>query len=56
MIFPLSGMVLGALIGAWRAWAKGGTVLDLLQWAAVFAILCGLIGLFVLIGVERSFL
>lgn len=56
MIFPLTGMVLGALLGAWRAKAKGGTTLDLLQWAAVYAILLGLAGLFVLIGVERSYL
>jgi hypothetical protein len=55
MIFPLAGMFLGALVGGYRAKARGGKPLDLLQWAAVFAILFGIIGLFVLIIVDRSF-
>jgi hypothetical protein len=55
MIFPLAGMFLGALVGAYRAKARGGKPLDLLQCAAGFAILFGIIGLFVLIIVDRSF-
>jgi hypothetical protein len=54
MIYPLSGLLIGAVLGALRARLKGGTTLDLLQWAAVHALIFGLIGLFVLIGVERS--
>ncbi|MDX8352157.1 hypothetical protein [Cognatiyoonia sp. IB215182] len=54
MIYPLSGLVIGALLGAFRAKRRGGTAKDIAQWAAVFAILFGLIGLFVLIFVQRS--
>ena len=55
MIFPLSGLVFGALFGAFRAKAKGGNTKDLLQWAIAFAIIFGLIGLFILIFIERSY-
>jgi len=55
MIFPLGGLILGAIIGVLRAKAKGGTRLDLLQWGAVFALIFGLIGLFVLIMIERAY-
>ncbi|MEL6837694.1 MAG: hypothetical protein AAFP85_00290 [Pseudomonadota bacterium] len=55
MIYPLSGLLFGALFGAFRAKMRGGTVKDLAQWAAVFAIMFGLIGLFVLIFIERSY-
>jgi hypothetical protein len=54
MIFPLSGLVLGALLGVIRARIAGGRVLDLLQWGAVFAIMGFVIGLFVLIFVARA--
>ena len=54
MIFPLSGMAIGAIVGALRAKARGGKRLDMLQWGAVFAIMFGLIGLFVLIFLQRS--
>ncbi|MFA8442897.1 hypothetical protein [Yoonia sp.] len=54
MIFPLSGLFIGALFGAWRAKTKGGTRKDMLQWGAAFAIFFALIGLFVLIFVQRS--
>ncbi len=55
MIFPLSGLVIGALIGVMRARMRGGKPADLVQWGLVFAILFGLIGLFVLIFIERSY-
>lgn len=54
MIFPLSGMVFGAVLGAFRAKSKGGQRKDMLQWGAVFAIIFGLVGLFVLIFLQRS--
>ena len=54
MIFPLSGMLIGAVLGAYRAKARGGKRLDMLQWGAAFAILFGLLGLFVLIFLQRS--
>ncbi len=53
MIFPLVGMLLGALLGVYRAKSRGGKLFDLMQWGAVFAILFGLIGVFVLIIVDR---
>ena len=55
MIFPFGGIILGAIFGAIGAMMKGGKTLDLLQWAAVFGMLFGLIGLFILIFIERSF-
>ena len=54
MIFPLIGILLGLLLGIFRAWQNGGKRLDLVQWALVFAIVGGLLGLFVLIIIERS--
>jgi hypothetical protein len=54
MIFPLAGMVLGALLGAVQAWWRGGKVYDMLQWGAVFALIFGLIGLFFVIIVLRN--
>lgn len=55
MILPLAGLLIGALLGALGARRQGGTRLDLLQWAAVGAIIGGLVGLFVLIAVARSY-
>ncbi|MEJ6402251.1 hypothetical protein [Yoonia sp. 2307UL14-13] len=55
MIYPLAGLVFGAVLGAVRAKMRGGKAFDLLQWGAVFAIIFGLIGLFVLIFIERSY-
>ena len=54
MIFPLAGLILGAAFGAFRANARGGNGKDIAQWSIVYAILFGLIGLFVLVGVERA--
>ena len=56
MIFPLLGLLFGAILGAFRANRRGGNRLDMLQWAAVHAVGLGIIGLFVLIIVERSIL
>ena len=41
MIYPLSGLLIGAAIGAWRAKANGGKPLDMLQWGAAFGIALG---------------
>lgn len=54
MIYPLAGLLFGAISGALTAKLRGGKVFDLLQWSAVFAIIFGLIGLFILVGIERS--
>ena len=55
MIYPVAGLFLGALLGAFNARRKGGTGKDIAQWAIVFATIGGLIGLFALIFVERSY-
>ena len=54
MIYPLSGLLIGAIFGALGAQRRGGKMLDLLQWAAVVAMIGGLIGLFVLVFIERA--
>ena len=54
MIYPLSGIVIGALLGALGAKRRGGKVLDLLQWAVVLGIIGALIGLFLLVFIERA--
>ena len=54
MILPLGGLLIGAIIGILGANAKGGKTLDKLQWGAVFAMIFGLIGLFILIMIERA--
>lgn len=55
MIYPLVGLVLGALLGAARAMRRGGKAADIAQWAVVHALILGLLGLFVLIFIERSY-
>ena len=54
MIFPLGGIVLGALIGAVRAKMRGGTVMDMLQWGTAFAVMLGIVGLFILVFLQRA--
>ena len=49
------GIVAGAVSGVRSARARGGNRKDIAQYGAVGAILGGLIGLFVTIGVERMF-
>ena len=51
---PLFGMVFGALLGAVVAKRKGGNGLDMAQYAGGFAIIFGLIGLFVAIYLARA--
>ncbi|MFQ6549576.1 hypothetical protein AADZ90_016610 [Aestuariibius sp. 2305UL40-4] len=55
MIFPLSGLFLGALAGAFVARKRGGKRADIAQYALVYAIIFGLAGLFLLILVDRVF-
>lgn len=54
MIYPLAGLLIGAIFGAIRAKQRGGQMFDLLQWGAVFAMIFGLIGLFILVFIERA--
>ncbi|WP_204353896.1 hypothetical protein [Yoonia maritima] len=55
MIYPLIGILFGAVLGALRAKIRGGAGKDIVQWAFVFAIIFGLVGLFTLIFIERSY-
>ena len=55
MIYPLGGLLFGALFGAYRAKMREGKLLDMLQWAAAYAMIFGVIGLFVLIFIQRSY-
>ncbi|MFZ3582660.1 hypothetical protein ACOI1H_10875 [Loktanella sp. DJP18] len=54
MILPLGGVVLGALIGAVRARMRGGKLLDMLQWGAAFGMILGIVGLFILVFIQRA--
>jgi len=55
MIIPVIGLIIGAIFGVLRAKAKEGNSLDQLQWGAVFAMIFGLVGLFILIIIERAY-
>ena len=55
MILPLGGLLIGALLGAFRARSKGGKAADLAQWAAVFGMIGGVIGMFALIIITRMY-
>jgi hypothetical protein len=54
MIYPLAGLLLGAIIGAVRARGRGGKVADMVQWAIVHALILGLAGLFAAIILTRA--
>ena len=54
MVYPLAGLLIGALLGGLGARRRKGTGLDLAQWASVGAIIGAIVGLFVLILLQRS--
>ena len=56
MIFPLTGILIGAITGAFMAKRRGGKPADMAQWAASLGLICGIVGLFVLVFIERSYL
>ena len=55
-MFVIAGLVLGALGGGWTAKRGGGKTADIAQYAAVYAILFGLVGLFVTLILDRLLL
>lgn len=48
-------LVLGALLGYMTAARRGGNRLDRLQYAAVYAMIFALIGLFAALMIDRNF-
>ena len=53
-VFVLAALVVGALVGAWRARRRGGKALDMAQYAAAHAIPLMILALFVTIYLDRS--
>ena len=54
MIFPLLGMLIGAIFGVVMAKRRGGVTLDLVQWGVVNTIIFGVIGMMILVIIERA--
>ncbi|MGZ9812413.1 hypothetical protein ACXN5S_18275 [Pseudoroseicyclus sp. H15] len=54
MLFSLVGLIIGAVIGAWRAYAKSGNGKDMAQWGAVCGVIGAIIGVIVTIVVLRT--
>ena len=52
---PLIGLIIGALIGALIARRRKGNFLDIIQYAASYGILFGLISLFLSIYIVRVY-
>ncbi len=52
-MFVIGGLVLGAIGGGLTARQRGGKPADIVQYAAVYAIIFGLIGLFVTLFLDR---
>ena len=49
----IGGLVIGALGGGLRAKSRGGKLADIAQYAAVYGILFGLLGLFLTLYLDR---
>lgn len=49
----IGGLVFGALGGGWTARRRGGKPADIAQYATVYAILFGLVGLFATLILDR---
>jgi hypothetical protein len=52
-MFVIGGLILGALGGGWTAKRRGGKPADIAQYAAVYAILFGILGLFLTLILDR---
>lgn len=51
----IAGLVLGGIWGALLARRRGGSGLDIAQYAAVYAILFGVLGMFATIALDRLY-
>lgn len=52
-MFVIGGLLLGAIGGGLQARTRGGKPADIAQYAAVYSIICGLIGLFLTLLIDR---
>lgn len=52
-MFVIFGALIGAFFGGILAKKRGGKRLDILQYAAVFAVICAVIGLFITLFLHR---
>jgi prolipoprotein diacylglyceryltransferase len=52
-MFVIGGLILGALGGGYTAKRRGGKPADIAQYAAVYGILFGILGLFVTLVLDR---
>ncbi|SFM12797.1 hypothetical protein [Shimia aestuarii] len=52
-MFVLFGAILGAIIGGGLAKKRGGKRLDIIQYAAIYAIAFAILGLFLTIFIHR---
>ena len=52
-MFVIGGVLLGAIGGGLRARSRGGKPADIAQYATVYGILFGVIGLFITIYLDR---
>jgi hypothetical protein len=55
-MFVIGGLILGALFGGWTAKRRGGRPADIAQYAAVYMIAFGLLGLFLTLVLDRLLL
>jgi hypothetical protein len=55
-MFVIGGLILGAIGGGLTARRRGGKPADIAQWAAVWSIMFGLLGLFVTLILDRILL
>lgn len=52
-MFVIGGLIIGALLGTYNARKRGGSLGDILQYAAVYAIILGLAGMLITLMVHR---
>ncbi len=52
-MFVIGGLILGAIGGGWTARRRGGKPADMAQWAIVWAIFFGILGLFLTLFLDR---
>ncbi len=54
-MYVIAGLILGALLGGMTAKRRGGRPLDIAQYAAVYALIFAVIGIFITVALNRIF-